>query len=81
MAQVTLNMTIEQLGLLDRVAAQKNLNREEAVRMMLEHMALLDEVGPDAYASIMRGKADAEAGRFVPDEEMESIFSHFRYPK
>ena len=81
MTQIILNMNAEQLGLLDQVATMGNLSREDAVKKALEQIAMLDEVGPEAYASIMRGKADAEAGRFVPAEEMSQIFARFKGDK
>lgn len=74
-------MTKEDLeAIFDRVRSWPAEKQEEAMDMLesMDPDADFFEIPVEALPGIERGLADAEAGRFVPAEEMEGFFAKIR---
>jgi len=72
---LTLHLDGKTLASLDAVAAETNRDREEIVSDVLK--AYLDRY-KEEVAHVMEGVRQADAGRFVAQEEVEAFFERIK---
>ncbi len=72
--QITVELTNEQLAVVDAAVLRTGKSRSHVVGRAIEHMAILEKVSPEEYAGIAAGLKDFDEGRIATKEDVEAVF-------